>query len=237
MDVFGKKLQRACTAKCFRAEFPKLRFGRSRKLSVFLKTVYFCNLCGMLIGMGFVTARQMNGYYHHSSITVDLGNFVWERAFIVIPPWLPSWLQTSPPGEVEQWTLVYSYFNGVYEMTDIQNGRPIYTERRKFDRTPFEQKVPAVIKYCNEGYWVFTHEDISRHSGTKEGCNWLLRSPYTTEFDLLNVESKWQVWVGVIGTSEVSIVTNECRDNADCNLNGDCVEGKCSCYAEDEVSF
>ena len=68
MDVFGKKLQRACTAKCFKAEFPKQRFGRSRKLSVFLKTVYFCNLCGMLIGMGVVTARQMNGYYHHSSI-------------------------------------------------------------------------------------------------------------------------------------------------------------------------
>ena len=65
----------------------------------------------------------------------------------------------------------------------------------------------------------------------------MLRSPYTTEFDLLNVDTRWQVWVGVIGAAEVSIVTNECRDNSDCNLNGDCIEGKCRCYEEDGVSF
>ena len=69
------------------------------------------------------------------------------------------------------------------------------------------------------------------------GCNWLLRSPETEEFDVLNVVGDWQVWVGVIGKTEVSITTNACTDISDCNLNGECINGLCVCTHEPGVSF
>ena len=62
-----------------------------------------------------------------------------------------------------------------------------------------------------------------------DDCNWILRSPETEEFDLLNVPSNWQVWTGVISTTEVHTACNECNDATDCNLNGQCVEGSCKC--------
>lgn len=174
MDVFGKTLQRACTAKCFRAEFERQR-GRGWKLnrlSALLKAIYFFNLCGMLAGMAFVSVRQMNGYYQDDSITVDFGHTVWDGAWVKIPTWLPpTWLETSPPGQFERWTLVYAFFNGVYEKEGFHDGRPIYRERRKFDRTPFnvDNEFPATIKYCSEiRAWVFTHSHIYRTKSTKE---------------------------------------------------------------------
>ncbi|KAL7534025.1 hypothetical protein ACHAXR_005587 [Thalassiosira sp. AJA248-18] len=238
MDVFGKTLQRACTAKYFHAEFEKQRSGKIKHLSRFLKTLYFINLCGMLAGMGFVSTKQIRGLYYDSSINVNFGDTVWETAWVKVPSWIPSYIQ-SLPGQDEEWTLVYSYFNGEYEKNGTQHGRPIYKERRKSDRTHFHSIIPAEIKYCNEiGAWVFTHEDIRRKkSATTEGCNWLLRSPETDEYNLLNVVGDWQVWVGVIGNAEVSISSNECKGNSDCNLNGKCEEGECKCNSEDGVQY
>ena len=71
----------------------------------------------------------------------------------------------------------------------------------------------------------------------KAGCNWLLRSPKTTEFNLMNVVGNWQVWVGTIGKAEVNIACNECDDESDCNLNGQYIQSKCSCDSKDGVSF
>ena len=72
----------------------------------------------------------------------------------------------------------------------------------------------------------------------KDGCNWLLRSSQTTEFDVLDVVGDWQVWTGMIEKSEVSITSNKCHDKSDCNLNGKCNEdGKCDCDTEGDVSF
>jgi len=233
MDVFGKMIQRACTAKCFRAEFERRRLGRSRRLSIFLKAIYFLNLCAMFVVMGIVTARQIRGYYQQSSITVDFGNVVWERAWVRVPSRLPS------SGQYEERSLVYSQFNGVYrKQRETHDGRPVYKETRKFDRTPFERTVPAEIRYCSKlSSWVFVHEDISKNKSAKEtDClNWLLRSPETTEYDLLNVGDNWKAWVGVIGKAEVSITTNLCNDEIDCNLNGQCIDGKCNCNYEDGV--
>ncbi|KAL9180841.1 hypothetical protein ACHAXT_011294 [Thalassiosira profunda] len=242
IDVFGKSLQRACTARVFEAEFEKQK-GRGRKernLSIFLRAVYFVNICGMLAGMAVVSIRQMNGHYQEDSITVDYGETVWNGAWVRIPSWLPpTGLYTPPPGELAEWTLVYSFFNGVYEKSGFENGRPVYRERRKFDRSPYERVVPAEIKYCQDiGAWVFTHENIFRtKSRTTEGCNWLLRSPPTEAFDLLEVEGTWQVWVGVIGRADVTIESNLCLDSADCNLNGDCVDGACQCFTDDGAQF
>jgi len=225
MDVFGKGLRRACTAKCFRAEFAKQRLGRNKNISIFLKAIYFFNLCVMLGYMGFVSIRQNNGYYHCSDITVDFGTTVWERELV------------TTSGQDEERTLVYSNFNGDYEQSGFHGGRPVYIEKTKFDRTHFETVVPAQIKYCEEiKAWVFTHENISKSkSSRKAGCNWLLRSPETTQFDLMNVVGNWRVWVGTIGKAEVNIACNECDDESDCNLNGQCIQGKCSCDRVDGV--
>lgn len=59
---------------------------------------------------------------------------------------------------------------------------------------------------------------------------WLLRSPETEEYDLLNVQGEWNIWLGRIATTKVSISCNACNDNTDCNLNGVCQEdGTCKC--------
>ena len=45
------------------------------------------------------------------------------------------------------------------------------------------------------------------------------------------------MWVGEIKETEVSIVCNKCEDDADCNLNGECLpDGTCDCYAENGVT-
>ncbi|KAL7548821.1 hypothetical protein ACHAWF_012095 [Thalassiosira exigua] len=238
IDVFGKALQRACTAKCFETEFERQRTGKSKRLSIFLKAIYFFNLFGMFAAMAVISVKQTKGDYYDEKITVDFGDTIWARAWVKIPSWLPEYLQTSPVGEYEPWTLVYSYFNGVFEKEDeLLDGRPVYKERRKSDRSPFEQKVPAAIRYCADiKAWVFTHESISRikpsnsSKRSMQGCNWLLRSPETDEFDLLNVVGNWKVWVGTIGNADVSIASTECAEDSDCNLNGECVDGICNCY-------
>lgn len=67
-----------------------------------------------------------------------------------------------------------SFFNGVYKRngTESHDGRPVYKETRKFDRTPYEFVVPAEIKYCKdvgaEGAWVFTHQDMRKSKSRKE---------------------------------------------------------------------
>jgi len=63
MDVLGKGMLRACTAKLFQTEFEKQQFKRSRGASIFLKSVYFLNLGGLVLGMTLVSTKQMDGYY------------------------------------------------------------------------------------------------------------------------------------------------------------------------------
>ena len=164
MDVFGKSLQRACTAKCFRAEFDKKRFGRIKHLSIFLKAIYFVNLCGMLGWMGYVSIRQIKGDYYDNSITLTFGDTVWEKAWVKVPEWLDPGIRalSNQTDEYEEWMLVYSYFNGIYEKNGTHDGHPIYTERRKSDRKAYATTgKPAQVKYCKEiESWVFTHENI-----------------------------------------------------------------------------
>lgn len=70
MDVLGKRLQRACTAKLFQTEFEKQKFRRSRRNSLFLKSIYFINFALFLAGLIFVSLRQTSGYYQCNRITV-----------------------------------------------------------------------------------------------------------------------------------------------------------------------
>eukprot|EP00571_Detonula_confervacea_P003864 CAMPEP_0172322466 /NCGR_PEP_ID=MMETSP1058-20130122/45947_1 /TAXON_ID=83371 /ORGANISM="Detonula confervacea, Strain CCMP 353" /LENGTH=64 /DNA_ID=CAMNT_0013038213 /DNA_START=1 /DNA_END=192 /DNA_ORIENTATION=+ len=43
MDMLGKSIYHATISKCYRAEFKKQKGGK--KMSIFLKAVYFLNLC------------------------------------------------------------------------------------------------------------------------------------------------------------------------------------------------
>lgn len=128
-------------------------------------------------------------------------------------------------------------------------GRPLYKEARKFDRQPYNTEnqdgtkypvvVPAEIKYCEEmKAWVLTHENIRKSETDDSSCNWLLRSPETDSFTVLDSVGKWDMWVGVLGTTDVSISCNRCFEKADCNLNGECSdEGKCICDNGNGVNY
>ena len=124
---------------------------------------------------------------------------------------------------------MFAYFNGVYEKNGTHAGRPVYQERRKFDRSKYEDRIPAEIKYSDDdGAWIFTHKDIRKSES--DDSFWILRSPQTDTYDLLDVSgTDWQVWVGIIGTTRVTFSCNTCNDDVDCNLNGECVNGECVC--------
>ncbi|KAL3792962.1 hypothetical protein HJC23_010975 [Cyclotella cryptica] len=222
IDVFGKRMKRATTKKCFRAEFPHQSIGRGKGLSIFLKTLYFFNLLVFLSLLSVVSLQQKRGFFNCKSITVTFGNDIWEEAVV------------KTTNGYSEAMLVYSFFNGVYEQKGSQDGRPVYIEQNKFDNTPYIDKVGAEIKYCGKlQAWVFTHENIKKSTSDESECPWLLKA-HSLGYDLLDVPSdSWSVWVGTISQTEVSIACNTCNENVDCNLNGECLNGVCECDTSD----
>lgn len=112
-----------------------------------------------------------------------------------------------------------------------------YTEQNKEDGSPFRKTVGAEIIYCEDlESWVFRHANIftSHDDQTEENeCSWLLRSPQTESFDIIEVarESDWSVWTGYIEPDySISITCNECTENSGCNYHGDCIDQRCHCY-------
>ncbi|KAL7536320.1 hypothetical protein ACHAXR_008766 [Thalassiosira sp. AJA248-18] len=221
MDVFGKRIKRASVKKCFRAEFEKLPFARRKKMSVFVKLLYVFNLCAMMVGMALITIRQRRGDYNCKSISVQFDDAIWEDAFVL-----------NSTGGIEEWDLLYSYFNGVYVKNGTHEGRAVYVEQNKFDDTEYRIKTGAVIKYCKEeGAWVFMHDHIRKDKSRKSSdCPWLLRSPDTTSFNLLEVSGDWSIWTGIINTGATfQTICNHCKSEADCNYHGQCIEKECVC--------
>jgi len=52
----------------------------------------------------------------------------------------------------------------------------------------------------------------------------------------MNVEGKWEVWLGAIDSTELTYTCNTCFNDEDCNLNGECREdGSCECFNRDGV--
>lgn len=100
-------------------------------------------------------------------------------------------------------------------------------------------KTPAEIKYCRkEEAWVFTHEHIhkSKHWKEDDDCNWLARCSPSLQFDLLSTNNDmWDIWTGVVTKGRVEIISTRCQRTSDCNLNGKCIDGQCSCHHSDEV--
>jgi len=256
MDVLGMRMCRATTTRYFHVDFKRDQSSmRKRRIQMFLKGVYFVNLLAFLTAMIWITMRQMSGYYQCESITVTFPDRVWSEAIVQWPE--DSFRYQWRP--IEEKILIYSSFSGVYvkHQTRTHEGRPIYVEQKKTDRTPFDMDapfnslsnydadpvVPAEIKYCG-GYWVFTHEYIrkSREERNTENsnCHWLLRSEKTAGFDFLETNGgAWSLWTGVISETTVSSKCNECSDDTDCNLNGECntANGVCNCYEDDGVEY
>jgi len=209
MSVLSRSMKEATIRKYFKLEFKKSKLGQSRTISLFLKAVYFLNLCAMVAGMCFVTIKQADGVYQCQEISARLPDNVWERGLVM-------W----PDGRIEEMILNYPYFNGVYRQEGSHDGRPVYVEMKKLDGTPFDTelleglvvKVPAKFQYCKSiRAWVFTHDYLRKSKHDDSDCPWLLRSEETDVFDIEEVEGQWQVWAGVISNAEVSISCNECE--------------------------
>ena len=152
IDVFGKRLKRAATQKCFWVVFEKQPLSRRRKMNIFLKAIYFFNLCALLSGMVYVSIKQERGDLLCDSLFVTFGDDIWEEALV----------KTSS-GRIETQMFVYSYFNGLYRRNGTFNGLPIYTEQNKVNGSPFNTTIGAKIMYCKkEAAWVFIHDNIRK---------------------------------------------------------------------------
>ena len=210
-DVLGKTLRNACAGPSFHVEFSKKPYYFRKKMTIFVKLLYIFNLLVFMGGTVAIAALQRMGRFQVGSVTVTFGEQIWEHALV--------------EGSEQEEVLVYSYFSGVYEQegSQTQDGRPIYREMRKFDggKGAFEEKVPAEIKYCkSENAWVFTHPYIRKSRGGEtiedSDCPWLLRSPETDAYNLLEVSGLWEIWVGVINkNAQVLITSNLCKDNTE----------------------
>mmetsp|Transcript_21224 Transcript_21224/g.42271 ORF Transcript_21224/g.42271 Transcript_21224/m.42271 type:complete len:529 (+) Transcript_21224:97-1683(+) len=200
---------------------------RKRGFRHLLKAVYFINLAGLLTGVVIIGEKQNRGYYRCNSVNVNFGDNVWENAVVL-----------NGTNGSYQTTLVYSYFNGIYEVEGNHDGYPRFVERNKVDGSAFENVIGAEIKYCKkEEAWVFMHQDIGKRGDTADSdCSWLLRSPETAEYNLVDVDREdWSVWTGIIVQgNDVAITCNECEKEADCNYHGACVKGKCECYQDEQ---
>ncbi|EED89764.1 predicted protein [Thalassiosira pseudonana CCMP1335] len=107
IDVFGKRMKKATSAKVYRTEFERQPFAFRRNMSRFLATLYFFNFCIMFLGMGYFTVKQNRGDYYCDSISVNLGDAIWEDAVVLMPT-----------GEIHRKVLIFAYFNGMYVMNE-----------------------------------------------------------------------------------------------------------------------
>ncbi|KAL7458616.1 hypothetical protein ACHAWC_010206 [Mediolabrus comicus] len=194
-----------------------------------VKSTLLLNLSCLLIGVSIIASRQLNGRFWCSSVQVRLGDDILRKALI----------RNNTDSSITERTLVYAYFNGHYVLNGTYQGRPRYTEQNKVYPTDrYNETIPAEIRYCNNR-WVFYHPDIVKteydEEYDREECQWLLRSPKTKEFNLLDVAaSDWEVWKGgrgAIGSTDgLSIACDDVDSRADCNYHGDVIDSTCECH-------
>eukprot|EP00804_Cyclotella_cryptica_P027027 CCRYP_013672-RA/>CCRYP_013672-RA protein AED:0.17 eAED:0.19 QI:0/0.8/0.63/1/0.8/0.54/11/835/482 len=207
ISTFGKRLKWATNKKIFLLEFDRMPFSSRKKMSVFLKSLYVLNLSSMVGGMFWVTYQQMSGSLHCNSVFVTFPEDVWQDALV-----------ETPSGEIEHKVLMYSYFNGVYGTLPQPRSLSVYTEQSKVTGESYRITTGAEIKYCkSEGAWVFMHKHIRKSNEDDNDCPWLLRSPDTTEYDLLSITGSWTVWAGSSKQSgSFSALCDECSDISQC---------------------
>lgn len=145
-----------------------------------------------------------------SSLVIVLSCILLAQSFSCLPPFwfililvqdevwsdaIVRWPENSvvyPHGSIQEMALVYSYFNGVYAKDDSRTseGRPIYVEQKKSDRTPFDAVVPdqatdpvvgAEIKYCR-GHWILTHKYIRKSRDEKVNIKYATSCNFVAAF-------------------------------------------------------
>lgn len=189
---------------------------RIRKWSTrFIRAIYFSTAIVMLCGLSIITVRQSKGAYGCRSLLIDLGDGVWENAWVELDKKCSVDADCNNTNQLcygdedednrcyEKRLLIYSHFNGYYNQDGIWEGRPSYAEMNKESGDPFKSTIPAELKYCGDiESWVLSHPKIrtSLNANEKNECNWLLRSDQTEEFDLVEVSTKenWFMWKGQI---------------------------------------
>ena len=85
MELLGRRMQRACTSRCYRTEFGQKRMGKNRRISVVLKAVTIVNLCIMLSAALYISSNQIGATFYTEAITVDFGSTIWETAWATTP--------------------------------------------------------------------------------------------------------------------------------------------------------
>ena len=236
-----------------------IRFHKWMKRAV--KFIYFFNGFIMLLGLTILTIHQNEGDFRCRSLSVYIADHVWEESWVKVDNSGSEQEKRalnlnihgvgeeneaddeagvdsdSIQSQYEQRLLIYSHFNGIYQETGTFNGRPRYTEMNKEDGRPFKHTVGAELVYCTDiEAWVFRHELISTSPFREEEeneCGWLLRSPETDSYDVIEVAEKgnWKIWSGQITSPEesISITCNECNNKAGCNYHGECDDQQCQC--------
>ncbi|KAL7517346.1 hypothetical protein ACHAWX_002277 [Stephanocyclus meneghinianus] len=204
-----------------------------------LRAVYSLNLLLLIAGVTTIGVKQDKGKFQCPTITVEFGSEFWDKPIVQYD---------SKPG-----VLLYSYFNGVYEMNpklkNFDSRYPVYTELNK-DLPPvaYKEKEGAMFLYCTDiKSWVFAHQNIYKLNITTANAdvtssslckNWLARSSETTTFDITQIPGDWSFWTGVIiPGGQVSIRCNECNagndkdsnKSSDCNYHGQCDGKACNC--------
>lgn len=225
----------------------------------FARVFYFVNALIMICGLAVITLNQSNGLFRCKSLTVTFDEEIWETANIVVDVdsnstetkdelLIYSWFTgTYIENGVSYLTMFYlKYISYIAKLTHMydsssrtqkHDGYPKYSEQNKIDNKGFVDTVGAELLYCGDlGAWVFRHPDIktSRNGEEENECNWLMRSPETSTYDIEFAASfNWYVWLGEIKPSNgLTVSCNECIYQSDQSRSGCSYRGTCSANLE-----
>eukprot|EP01082_Thalassiosira_pseudonana_P010220 g9107.t1 g9107 contig35:42006-42652(+) len=98
---------------------------------------------------------------------------------------------------------VYAIFFDVLALELVQKLDDVAQCAEQGDGNAFLHVIPAEIMHCkSEEAWVMVQEGIRKRGDTLDmGCSqWLFVSPKTKEYNLVDVETEWNVWTDVIKT-------------------------------------
>ncbi|CAB9509322.1 expressed unknown protein [Seminavis robusta] len=238
----GKGLHRMT----IKVESVSMRLRRdTKRWWIALITIFLClTFVPMLSFWANLRIGQANGFYLEQKLSPTLA--VWfQDETLILPDSTEFQFEGSQRGMTSQQGILlnYAYFSGSYDVSYKDNGlldrherRPIYYEATSAAATATQcQTDPTcgMFYYCSElEAWVFTIRALGTARKQLDQCEWgwLAISQQTKEFDLERVPAAgWKIYTGDISETAVVITRDNCDIDAECSLNGACVDGRCSC--------